>query len=535
MELQKIQSEVKRMTVKRMTTVKDVTPWEPLVPFTRYDVPSFPVDAFPGWLRNYVLELAESTQTPVDLASMLAMAVCATATAKKAVVTLNSDWSEPLNIYVVVALPPASRKSAVFQELLSPIITYEKKLVKDTADVRAFARNEEKVLEQTVKSEQGKAAKGVPGAKEKAYTASLELEKLDVPTVPRLVADDITAEKLVGLLVDQSEKIGIFSAEGGLFDILAGRYTENKINLDIFLKGHAGDLMVVDRVSRKTESIENPTITIGLTVQPAIIRQLADVGIFRGRGLLARFLYALPVPNIGRRKINAKPVAEELRQAYQLNIKTMLGLADNDGEPHKLALDNDAKDIFDAFQEWLEPLLAEEGELGTMQDWSGKLAGVVARIAGILHMVEHKVCLSKIKSSTMRHAIMIGREYLIPHALAAFAEMGANPGVESAKHILKLVKKLDVGKISKRDLQNKLQSRFKKVSELDAPLALLFERNYIRREKQSAVSKTGRSPSPVFEINPQFFRLGKEGTSVPSVPFVCSDENEKNNYAAGEI
>jgi hypothetical protein len=50
--------------------------------------------------------------------------------------------------------------------------------------------------------------------------------------------------ELVPCLVARLQQVGgrlaIISAEGGVFDIIAGRYTNNVPNMDLWLKGHSG-------------------------------------------------------------------------------------------------------------------------------------------------------------------------------------------------------------------------------------------------------------------------------------------------------
>ncbi len=53
--------------------------------------------------------LAEALQCPVDLPAMLGMAVLSLACAKKFQVLVRSDWDEPVNLYVVVALKPGEK------------------------------------------------------------------------------------------------------------------------------------------------------------------------------------------------------------------------------------------------------------------------------------------------------------------------------------------------------------------------------------------------------------------------------------------
>jgi hypothetical protein len=109
------------------------------------------------------------------------------------------------------------------------------------------------------------------------------------------------------------------SAEGGVFDLIAGRYSNGAPNLDVYLKAHAGDSLRVDRVGRDSESVDAPALTIGLTIQPEVLRGLAEKPGFRGRGLLARFLFSLPRSGIGYRKISTSPVRPwEIKTYYRI-------------------------------------------------------------------------------------------------------------------------------------------------------------------------------------------------------------------------
>ena len=62
-------------------------------------------------------------------------------------------------------------------------------------------------------------------------------------------------------------KVRIISAEGGIFETIAGRYSGGVPNLDVWLKGHAGDTLRVDRKGRPTEYVRSPAMTLLLTVQ----------------------------------------------------------------------------------------------------------------------------------------------------------------------------------------------------------------------------------------------------------------------------
>lgn len=52
------------------------------------------------------------------------------------------------------------------------------------------------------------------------------------------------------LLAEHGECMAWLSSEGGVFDLLQGRYSNGIPNLDLVLKAHSGDAERVDRGSR---------------------------------------------------------------------------------------------------------------------------------------------------------------------------------------------------------------------------------------------------------------------------------------------
>jgi replicative DNA helicase len=92
--------------------------WTPPASLTRVGaLATFPAAALPGWLADFVQAVATATQTPTDLAGMLALSALATAAGGRVEVEPRPGFREPLNLFTAVALPPGNRKSAVFAEI----------------------------------------------------------------------------------------------------------------------------------------------------------------------------------------------------------------------------------------------------------------------------------------------------------------------------------------------------------------------------------------------------------------------------------
>ncbi len=94
--------------------------------------------------------------------------------------------------------------------------------------------------------------------------------------MPKLLVDDATAEAVEMQLAAQDGRLICAGAEGGLFDVMAGRYSSGVGNLDCFLKGHAGDDLRVDRVIRGSIVVDRCCLTLAYAIQPEVIRGMAD-------------------------------------------------------------------------------------------------------------------------------------------------------------------------------------------------------------------------------------------------------------------
>jgi replicative DNA helicase len=502
------------LLAQTVTTVTEI--WEAPTSFYEFKLPSFPTEAFPSWLRAYVEGLAIATQTPIDLTGILTLAALAAAVARNVRVELRKGWCEPLNLYVSAALLPGNRKSAVIDEVTRPLNEYERELVEGMAHQIAEARSDYKVLEARLEKAQKDCAKldgdELNTRRDEARKLARDLADFIMPVEPQLICDDVTAEALATLLVEQGARMALFSAEGGIFDIMAGRYSNGAANFDVYLKAHSGDMLRVNRRNR-AEYLQAPALTMALAMQPEVVRGLAGKPGFRGRGLIGRFLYALPPSNLGKRKIRANPLNDETRNTYSRKLTDLARIRpvrnDREAKSARLIwLSREADDYLAAFEEELEPMLGEDGELGSMSDWGGKLAGAVGRIAGLLHLAENIDRLTSwpsevgpatlISAETFKRAAVIGR-WLIPHAKAAYAEMGADPEIEDARKLLRWIeseKSAADSKFTKRDAHRANHNSFPKVGDLEPALKLLEAHGYIR------ATESQRRDSQNFEINP---------------------------------
>lgn len=514
MPLDEIRRIITDLSEKDRKQVQTAEVWEQPASFYEFNLPPFPTDALPGWLRDFVSAEATATQTPADLSGMLCLSAMAACCAKKIRVRVNEGYSEPTNLFVAVALPPANRKSAVFCDVTAPIRVYERSETERMAPEIAKLRNEAEIAEARLNRSQKDAANADTDValqlEEEANRLAQEFHQLKVPKPPRFIAADATPEALGSLLSDHHGRMAVMSPEGDVFDLISGRYGHGTPNFGVYLQAHAGDDLRVDRKNRNPEFVRNPALTVGLAVQPDVICGLGAKRELRGRGLLARFLYALPKSLLGYRDPNPPAVPKAISSEYARNVSALLEIKpqlDEAGDivPFEVHLCPAAEMSRIEFIARLEPMLGEGGELGTIQDWAGKLGGAVLRIAGLLHMAEQVADKSPwnqpMSAETMNRAIRIGN-YLIAHAQAAFAQMGVDHLVEDAKHVLGWMRREGFKTFSERDCFEATKSRFRKVDALRPALATLLTHGYIRLSSGAPRKGPGRPRSPVYEVNP---------------------------------
>ena len=203
--------------------------------------------------------------------------------------------------------------------------------------------------------------KGSEEAEAELFELEEELDNLEEMKTVRFFADDCSSEALTSLLANNGGVFSVISTEGGIFDIMAGRYS-NKANIDVWLKGHCGDAIRVDRLGREPEYIPHPALSAILSIQPSVLDEIMSNTTMTGRGLIARFLYASPPSRIGSRVFCAPPVPADIAKAYKDLVYSLMAIPRSE-EAEMLILSDRATDIISSYFSKHEAFLASEGQI----------------------------------------------------------------------------------------------------------------------------------------------------------------------------
>ncbi|MBF0292851.1 MAG: DUF3987 domain-containing protein [Nitrospinae bacterium] len=484
--------------------------WPEPIALDAINLPELPRDVLKGWLGGQANAVSQATETPPELAAGFGLAVTGIATQKKFCVMPEPGYFEPLSIWAITILESGNRKSAVMQAMTKPLTEWERDKADELKPELERIQSERRTAEARIQNLRAKAAKMKDaGEYERAKHEIVLLESTlpQIPTPPRLCTQDVTSERTGSLMFENDERIGIISAEGGMFDTAAGRYSGGVPNFDIYLQGHAGDPVRVDRQGREPVFMNAPALTIGLSPQPDVIRRLVDTPSFRGRGFLARPLYFLPQSPLGRRTLESRPVPKNITYEYDRAIRRLLEVQPAIGDdgrprPHVLRFTPEAHAEWKAMARHVEREMREGGKFEHVKDWAGKLPGACARLAGLLHVAENafdEPWAHEISADTMSRALSLGAVYS-QHALAVFDLIGADESLDAARRVYRWIQRTQPKTFTGRDCFDALKGHFKNMAALEPGLSTLAERSIIRALDRER--KPGR-PSQKFAVNPR--------------------------------
>ncbi len=325
-----------------------------------------------------------------------------------------------------------------------------------------------------------------------------------------LLADDSTPEALQRQMARQDGRVGIVSAESELFLMAAGRYTDKGPSLQVYLSGFSGEPLRGDRITRVAPPVEHPGLAIVIATQPVILEEARRNTAFQRRGLMARFLYAIPVSRAGSRHLAERPaVPASVDAEYASALMRLCRIADvnTSFDPVELRIVGEAGRLL---EDWHDGLLEPRrdrraGDLGSSDAtaaWAGRLHGTVARIAGVLHVATHMgdAATLVIAPGTVAAAIEVG-EWAVAHAFAAFGIERLDSTGHDALRVRRWYRARDAAgnSFTLRDAGRGLRSMG--ADRVRSAVLRLEEHGYIRLLRKRPGEHGGR-PSDVVIIHP---------------------------------
>lgn len=395
----------------------------------------FPLIASPLCCVIWPAGVAETTQTSPAMAGTMALACLAAAVAGKFEIEPKPDYREPLNLYTLIAADPAERKSATLALMTAPLYRFQsEENARRAFDIQAYKDQREALETELAKIKRDKK----PDKTERMADKRREMDALPVVEPVCIIADDVTPEVAASLLAENHGILSIFSAEGGIFGNLAGRYSNGQPNLSTFLKAHSGDPIRIDRRGRK-EAIDKPALTCCLCVQIGVLTDVLKNKAFRETGLCARFLYCTPPSRLGERAYNTTPLDSAVKEKYRALLYDLLSVSCQEPQPLGLteAAGNVSANYFNEFEKELGSTYREYSDL------AGKHFGAAMRLAGLLHCALHgsDAAQADVNSDTVQKAIQLAIYYL-KTGVSVYAGTGETGTASDAAALVKRLKEM---------------------------------------------------------------------------------------------
>ena len=213
----------------------------------------------------------------------------------------------------------------------------------------------------------------------------------------KLICSEPTTEGLLTQFQFGYPSLAIFNNDGGAF---VGSYSMSK---DFRLKTAATlsnlwNASPVDRTLKNRQEncrIANRRFALHLMVQPDIAEQFFAMPEFKGQGLFSRFLITWPRSTMGSRfqydedSANiAKLLAynSQLLQVFRKPLSLVFGTR-QELAPTTLTLDEDAKQEWEKYSDYVEGKLIRGGEYEPIADFAGKVVEHALRLAGVMTII----------------------------------------------------------------------------------------------------------------------------------------------------
>ena len=364
-------------------------------PFGRLPAPPLPRGLLPAAIETFAEREAETKGVVFHASAMSALTVCAAAIPDhvKVRVKVHEDgWHEAPRLWTALIGPPSAKKSPVIRGAMAPLKRLEK-----AAHTRW--RDDMEDWERAKKLGHG-----------------------DQPTQRRFVLNDTTiesagrilAENPHGLLLERDELAGWF----GAMDKYSGAKGANA-DRAFWLTAWNGGPYNVDRISRTSLRIENLSVSILGGIQPSVIRRIAADTV--DDGLLQRLIPVF-VDTAG-------PGADtpDTRNAFRDYNSLVARLAELPARTFTFS--SDAQELRRDFADYADGLADLETISPQFAAFAGKLDGLFARLALILHVCDHSNPAERISVEVAKRVERVMRAFIVPHALRFYLDLAGDSGI----------------------------------------------------------------------------------------------------------
>lgn len=322
------------------------------VPATQAAIlPSFPCEAIPGPVADYIEQAATTMRCPPDFIGVAVLVTLATAIGNSREVQMGADWKEGPRLFAAIVAPPGSKKSPAMSIATGPIKEAHKELHRQYKLQREDYDREREAYDLEFERWKARSKKGI------------DEERPTEPTEPRLrqlIANDATMEALLSLVADNPRGLLFMQDElsawvNGMNQYRGGKGADKEKWLSLW----SGSQITMNRKSLPEPLVlDRPLVSVLGSIPPDVLTSLTGKD-RQDNGFIDRILFAFPesIPD----SLTRDEVNEATKRAYFDLFQFLLNLEPGldcygDPYPRSLPLTDDA---FAAFRSWYDGLSGE--------------------------------------------------------------------------------------------------------------------------------------------------------------------------------
>ncbi|MBN9145182.1 MULTISPECIES: YfjI family protein [unclassified Novosphingobium] len=468
----------------------------------------------PGQLRDWVVDIAERMNCPLDLVGIPAMVAAAGLLGRRIGIRpqQRTTWLEVCNLWGVVVASPGQLKSPAAAEALAPIKRLEAIAAKahgEAMERHAVACDLHKLVSREA---EGEAKKRLKEGNQVAALAALENAQAPEPPIARrYLTNDATVEKLgeicrdnpFGLMVHRDELLTLF------VDL---DHPDKATARGFFLTGWGGqDSYTFDRIGRGTVRIPAVNFSLFGTTQPARLAGYLRESLRRMDDGMAQRLQLLAWPDLSPhfQEVDRYPDQAARETAFacfeelaRLNVNEIGAQRDEysgDGAVPYLHFTPDAQALFSQWWAGLEAKVRGGQLPPALCAHLSKYRGLIPRLALICHLAGDG--LGPVSLEATAQALQWA-DYLESHARRAYASL-ALTNAEAARAIWRHIAKGDLADgFTLRDIRRKGWAGLGNNALIEGGLERLADADWLGADDAPAQRQGGR-PSLRYRINPK--------------------------------
>lgn len=209
---------------------------------------TFPIDALPQPLHDYVIAASAAAQTSLDLAAVTCLGVCSAALAGHVRIADGAGDEQPASLFVATVTAGLRREADLFQCARQPLQTLEAEQIEAARIPRIQAQSLLRQAKIRLRQREKQAAVDHQQFRLAALDFATQVVENHVPALPRLLIDDTTTAKLSTILAEQDGRVARFSTETAASDLFSGSRSQRSLAQQaLYWKGYRGEEVTIDQ------------------------------------------------------------------------------------------------------------------------------------------------------------------------------------------------------------------------------------------------------------------------------------------------